>query len=60
MLRLFRFPGASVVLETTDGVIEVTFRGIVQDGPKAGQAMLEFRAPRSVDILRGELVRRES
>ena len=54
MLVLTRREDDSVILETSDGLIEVTVENI--DGQ---QVRVGFEAPKSVKILRGELKERE-
>ena len=54
MLVLTRREGESVILETSDGQIEVTIE------QNRGQAIrLGFKAPKAVNILRKEVVERK-
>ena len=54
MLTLTRREGDSVILETSDGLIQVTVENI-----NGQQVRVGFEAPKSVKILRGELKERE-
>jgi len=55
MLILTRREGETVILETSDGPIEVSIGEI-----NGSQIRVGFKAPKSVRILRGELKEQES
>lgn len=54
MLVLTRREGDTVILETSDGPIEVSIAEI-----NGSQIRVGFKAPKSVDIVRGELKERD-
>lgn len=51
MLCLHRKPGESIVMETSDGLIEITVLSISKDG----RFRLGISAPRHINIRRAEL-----
>jgi carbon storage regulator len=54
MLVLTRREGDTVILETSDGPIEVSIAGI-----NGSQIRVGFKAPKSVKIVRGEIKERD-
>ena len=54
MLVLTRREGDTVILETSDGPIEVSIAEI-----NGSQIRVGFNAPKSVSIVRGELMKRD-
>ena len=56
MLILSRKQGMSVTIKTPAGPVEVTFLAL--HGPKGEEVRLGFNAPKSINIVRSELLDR--